>query len=335
MKLRRLALLAAVSLPLASFLLPADEVEFRPSEGTKVSRSIDITIDVVIDEAVTYMNGEEQDIGLTGEEGATLTLSIAVTDEFAAMDDGRPTDLLRTFDEISGSVEAQPDDVYKEGSLDDVEGSTVRFKWDEEEGEYIVTFEDGGGDEEILDVLAIDMDYQALLPDGAVSEDDEWEVAGRDVFSILIPGIDIGNLDEARMRGEEIPAEILDALDEFLSGVSLTCTYQGTSISDDVEVGEIAISGEISGAIDIDPSAFDDSGNLDDGEVSITMAMDVEGTLLWNLAGGHFHSFELKGDGTIDAEVLIVIPGFDMEFEMIVSVSISLEQTASATSESE
>ena len=314
-------------LPLASALLPEDEVKFGPAAGTVVTKSFQGNIEATLDEARMIGNGEEQDRGLEGDEGAVLAYSVQVKDHFEAMDGAKPTTLLRTFTEFFGSAESSDGDA-EEGSWEEIEDATIKFAWDEEEGDYEITFEDGDGDEDALQALDPDMDYRVLLPEGAVSEGDEWEVAGTEIGSILFPGIDLRRAADADMEldGEEIPEELIEALENFLDSFEVTCTYKGGD-----EAAEIAVAATVTDAIDIDPSMLGDDMEEMGGEMelSVEISAEFEGTLLWDLASGHFQSMEMTGEGTLGVQMLMSIPDFDMEFENEFLASFVMEQTAS------
>ena len=331
-RIHHVAVGGTLVLGLASFLLPFDAVAFAPKEGAKLTKTFEGHAEFALDSMRMLMNGEEQDGMMDEEPAGEANYTIIVTDTFKSMSDGRPTDLLRSIIEISGSAESSDGD-STEGSMDDLEGAVVRFAWDDDAGAYEVSYEEGDGEEEALALLTPDMDYRALLPRGDVSVDDEWEVSGAEVMRVLLPGIDIKAAAESGMEidGESIPEAAIDLLDEFLSGVTATCTYKGTSESDGVEVAEIAVKITIETALDIDPTAFSEEA-MDFGgdmEVTVNAQMELEGTLLWNMAGNHFHTFVLEGEGAFDVHTLTSIPDFDMEFEMEMSASIVLEQAAS------
>lgn len=322
-----------LALGLASFLLPRDGVRFEPAEGLKLTKTFEGHLEFELDEMTMLMNGEEQDAPMDEMPAGFADYTIIVTDTFKSVSDGRPTDLSRSFIEVSGSAESSEGD-SEEGSMEDIEGTTVRFAWDDEEGAYEVTFEEGDGEEEALALLTPDMDYRALLPRGDVSVDDEWQVSGNDILRILIPGIDIRAAAESGVEidGEEIPEAVVDLLDDFLGGITATCTYKGASEDDGTEVSEIALSVEIASSVDIDPSAFGEDMDMGGGEMEITVGlnMELEGTLLWNQAAGHFHSFLLEGEGAFEFEMLMSIPDFDMEMETAAAASILIEQASRA-----
>jgi hypothetical protein len=322
-----------LALGLASFLLPRDGVAFGPAEGLKLTKTFEGHLEFEIDEMRMLMNGEEQDSPMDENPAGTADYTIIVNDHFQAVADGRPTNLLRSFVEISGSSESSDGD-SEEGSMEELEGSTVRFAWDDDAGHYAVTFEEGDGEKDALAFLSPDMDYRVLLPQGEVAVDDEWLVPSAEILRVMLPGSDLRAAAEAgaEVAGEAIPEAAIALMDQFISGITATCTYKGLSEVDGVEVSEIALVVEISSTVDVDPTAFSDDMDMGSGDMEVTvgLTMELEGTLLWNQKAGHFHSFLLEGDGALEMHMLMSIPDFDMEMETDVAASIVIEQVASA-----
>lgn len=325
---------AALALGLVSYWLPPDGVGFSPAAATKLQKTFEGSLEFSVDSIRIMVNGEEQDNPMSGDDqNGTASWTVVITDTFEAVEDGRPTELLRRFVEVSGSAEGG-DGTSEQGSFDELEGKTVRFAWNDDEGVYDVSYEEGEGDDDALKVLIPDMDYRSLLPRGDVSKGDEWKVGGDDFLRVLLPGIDVRQAAESgvEIEGETIPEAFVELLDEFLKGVSVTCAYRGTSTADGVEVGEIAIKGEITGTTTIDPREFSRDEMDFDGEMEFEVAikLPLSGMLLWDLAGGHFHSFELDGEGTVEMHMTMSIPDFGMEFDTEIEASVVLEQRASA-----
>jgi len=322
-----------LALGLASFLLPRDGVSFSPAEDLKLTKTFEGHMEFELDDMRMIVNGEEQDPPMDEMPAGYADYTIVVTDHFKSMSDGRPTDMLRSFIELSGSVESSDGD-SEEGSMDDIEGTVVRFAWDDDESAYKVTFEEGDGDEEALALLTPDMDYRMLLPTSDVAVDDEWTVSGGDVMRILIPGIDLKAAAESGIEidGESIPEAVVGLMDSFFSGMTATCTYKGLSEVDGAEVAEIAVNIEINSTVDVDPSEFGEEMDMGGGEMNVTvgLTMALDGTLLWNQRAGHFQSFVLEGDGAVEMHMLMSIPDFDMEMENEMAASILFEQSASA-----
>jgi hypothetical protein len=322
-----------LALGLASFLVPRDGVNFAPAEGLKLTKTFEGHMEFELDSIRMIVNGEEQDTPMDEMPTGSADYTIVVRDHFKSLANGRPTDLLRSIVEISASTESSDGD-SNEGSMDDLEGDVVRFVWDEDAGAYTVTREEGEGEEEALALLTPDMDYRALLPRGDVAVDQEWTVSGPEVMRVLIPGIDLKAAAESGIEidGEKIPEAAVRLMDTFFSGITATCTYKGLSKVDTVDVAEIAVKIEIQSSVDVDPSEFGENMDMGGGnmEVVVSVTMSLEGTLLWNPRAGHFHSFVLEGDGSVEAHMTMSIPDFDMEMENEMAASITIEQKSHA-----
>ena len=181
---------------------------FAPEEETSLSKRIEIASELVLDDMTMVANGQEMDAGMLGMEmTTTATQVVAVTDRYAAVSEGRPTRLVRTFDELSSETFVSmsnammgDQDADLEG-VSDLEGLTVVFAWDDEEEEYSVSFgEDADGDEELLEGLSENLDLRDLLPPGEVSEEDSWEVEASALRNVFAPGGSVKIQPEAMVR---------------------------------------------------------------------------------------------------------------------------------------
>jgi len=322
-----------LALGLTSFLIPRDGVTFAPSVGTKLTKNFSGQVELSLDSMRMLMNGEEQDMQMDEEPGGTGSYTLVVTDHFKALEQGRPTDLTRSFVEVSGSAESNDGD-SSQGSLDELEGETVHFVWDADAGAYDVTYEDGEGEEDVLNVLVPDMDFRPLLPRGEVSDGDEWEIGGNDILKVLLPGADVRNAAASGVEigGDPIPEKALELLDKFLESSKATCTYVGTTETDGVSLAEIGVKGKVGGTTEFDPSEFGEEGMDFNAEmlVNLTINLDFEGTLLWNVKGGHFQSFTMEGQGGLDVHMTAHIAEMDMDWENEMSASMTIEQKATA-----
>ena len=161
-------LLAAPSLLVLA--APADQLSFAPDAGASVEKTLEVSLEFNLEDFFMSFAGNEVTLEMMGEEAdKTFTgdMSIAVTEQYVKSDNGRPLDLLRTFDalslEMSDGSESEEMDEFT-----DLEGRTVRFLWSEDDDAYDVTFHEEDGDEEMLDGLSDDMDLRMLLPDDEV-----------------------------------------------------------------------------------------------------------------------------------------------------------------------
>ncbi len=309
-----------VSLPclvLVPFLcaaaLLADGVAFAPAEDTTLTKRFRFEVDLEMDDLSVMVNG--QDIGemlqLEEDMAASMSIDAAVTDTYEKVGGGRPLALVRAYDELVFAYEANGES--DETHQDDVEGSQVRFTWNEDDETYDRAFVDED-EEGNLDVLHEDMDLRALLPEGEVDEGDSWEVDPERVLDVLLPGTDPVSL----LTAADIPEEgrgfaqaIAEGFGEIGEETTLVCTYRGTRDVDGVEAAIIAV--ELEGSLGIDLisalSAMELPADADIESATLELQFEGEGELLWNMAAGHLLSFELNADveiefdGSVNADV--------------------------------
>jgi hypothetical protein len=324
-----------------------DSPAFHPEEGVELTKTFETRVELNLDDLSLTADG--QDVGeMMGDIEMTLTheSSVTVSDEYRSLGEGRPAELLRTFDELesrmafSAMSQFGGDDQEVPGSSE-LEGTSVLFTWNEDEEEYEPAFEDGGGDTDLLEGLEEDMDLRALLPDGEVEEGDSWEIELRELESVFAPGGELSITPEDADEGEqEIFEEIFgdgleNALEELLDG-SCTATYKGTYEVDEIEVGEIQMALEISSTADLSEllqRIAESIGEQQDVEMpefvidlaDLSLDFEGEGVLLWNLEDGLLHSFEISGSGDIAFDLSI---GVDVEGESH-SADVSLELSGS------
>lgn len=314
MKLHRLALLASPAL--LAFVPQTAKVSFHPTEGSTLSKTFELEIDMAMDDLSVMVDGMDMGgmIPLEEDPAVNAHMTMEIKDEYIAVGSGRPTELVRTFDSMTVDYEAIPGESGSE-SADDIEGMSVRFKWNEEDSAYDVAFadEDSERDPEMLDGLGEDMDLRALLPESAdVAEGDTWEVSEDLVAGVLIPGLDMTRAMGAA-GAQDMPEEaamMFDMLSEqieaFPKSYEIACEYKGVRDMDGAQIGTIAINLEGTGEIDLSEVIMEGIAQQGGGEVDADIShadfqieLDGEGTLLWNLEAGHLHSFELSTEMTL------------------------------------
>jgi hypothetical protein len=295
-----------------------DEITFHPAEGSTVRRTVSVNGDFQLDDFNIVVDG--QDMGqMLGGFGMAIEqyTHVVVEDVFHAMGDGRPNRLERTFETIestmgmtmSGPVSQSQDTE----SSSELEGETVLFTWNEDEGDYDVAFDGGEGDPDLLDDLHEDMDVRALLPDGETAVDESWEVELTDLGGLMQPGGNLhyrpdgANLSEEDMKMfEDMFSDFGADLASELEG-SCTCTYKGQREIDGTQVAEIEVEIEIVSTLSLASLAeqiFDKIAEQSGGEMpdisldTAEMNIDVEGTgtLLWNVERGLMHSLQISAD---------------------------------------
>lgn len=332
----RLPTIAAVALlPLG---LVADRVVFAPEEGSTLTKTFDAEIQVDMDDLSVAVGGQEIDPAMLGDPEVSFLLSLhtVVTDEYGAVEDGRPSKLTRTYDEAGLEVEVSASS--SQGSEDEtttatslLEGLSVLFSWDEDEEDFVAAFAgDEEGDEELLEDLDEDMDLRFLLPDGEVSEGDSWSIDPDTLSRIVAPGGDLAYEPEDS-SGEEIPEEIADALEEVIAELfqgEATATYKGEREDDGTRIGLIEVAVEIDANADVSEiigSALsfaeeDMGGSLDLADVQVSF--EGEGVLSWDLDANRVQAFELSGDAVVAIDV-------EASSEMMGSMELSVEFSGS------
>lgn len=354
MKHLRSIAVALVCAPLVlAFHAPATKVAFTVSEGTSLKKLFTSRLDLELDEMRVLRDGQEPDGVPELEMKITTDLEVRVTDEYASVESSLPRKLRRTFDVIDvdtlmsmevnlqGQTHNQESPVHASSEL---EGETVVFAWNAETSEYDVSFAEEEGDKELLTGLFEDMDLRAFLPGREVEVDDEWEIEPRDIATVMAPGGDLTLVPEelsyamSGMSGQM--GELSDWFDENLQG-KVTCRLTEVRAEGDSRVAVIAIELKLENDVDLTEMAQEEldrvelppgSGEIDVEHMQINLRIEGEGSLLWDLEQGHFHSFEVTSDCEMkmDIGVSLELPGFgdvlhSQEFVMSGSLTFGAE----------
>ena len=302
----------AVLLPLGG----AEGLSFHPEEQSVLEKEFTIDALVELDEISITVNGDDMSDNIPVDSvGVEATVRALISDEYRKVGDGRPLELVRVFEELS--VEYDSGDDQGSESMDDLEGVSVLFQWDEEREDYDVSFtEDSeGADEDILKGLLEDMDFRALLPDGDVDEGGSWEVDTSGIVSVLFPGMRLDDL--SRLAGEEadeVPEEILDQLGSIPGGLEMSCEYAGLREEDGVTVAVVELTLEGESSLDF-ATVIAEAVELGEAEADIenaTVEFSLEGAgqLLWNLEEGHMVAYSMEAE---------------LEVELVVSASVDVQ----------
>jgi len=354
MKRSKLLLLSLAVPALVSLALPGDEVRFAPEAGTELAKTFNTTVELSLDEMRMVMNGEEQDASMLQME-MTMTNSseFAWTDTFGTTTDGHPARLARTFNALSNTTTTSQSNQFT-GSVDndvssasELEDKTVNFVWNEDESKYDASFpEDDDSDVELLDDLIEDTDLRGFLPESAVAVGDTWSIDANYLINLMGPG---GNLklvpDEADMPDGAGPSPGSDlSFSEMLGEIEgdVDCEYKGLREVDGNKFAAIAISVDVTSANDLTEMIKEKMDAIDMSEQGVEMdfqsadvelAIEGEGTLLWDLEAGHFASFDLSADmsQTMDMAMSMGTPMGDMDIEQTIEMSgtINFEFAAS------
>lgn len=350
----RLALGALAASSLLAFTLPDDALTFGPDQGSSLTKTFTSEMTFSLDDMNMTINGEappmmpEMDMEMTKED------TIVITDEYASLKDGTVTKLKRTFETIGQEIsvessmemmgETQETNPTGSGSSA-LEGTTVSFTWNDDDEEYERAFEGDGDDEDLLENLIADMDLRALLPDGEVSEGDEWDVDLITLVDILAPGGDLAI--EVEMEGSdemmggpdpEMMTNLRELLGDLLEG-EFTATYQGKRKADGLTMGVIAVSIDVESARDMSELMAE---SMDEADSPVPMELEradvefsivAEGELLWNMAAGEIHAFDVSGDASVAMDMAMSLDvGEPMEMEMSMEMSGTISQSVRVTS---
>jgi len=353
MKNTRTLLYSATVLPAALSLLaaPAGEITFSPAEGQSITRTWNAGSQFSLDDMEMSMNGQPMPMDMEMEMDMDMKMSFEVTDKFVSMMDGQPKELHRTFDVLdsggSFSVEAElmpggGEEKTIEASSE-LEGKTVAFKWNEENGEYDVEYFESEGEDELLEGLTEDMDFRALLPPGEVAEGESWDIDVKKLTTILAPGGDMGlvpELDEEEMGMmpgmQDFGRGMNDMLGDLLEGEA-NGTFKGYQEVDGTRVAVIALTISIESSNDMTEKVAEAMGKLPiEAEVEIDymdieVTIEGEGTLYWNVEAGHAHSYDLSGSmGFItDMGMTMTMGDQNMEMEQTFEMSGTFENSMS------
>jgi hypothetical protein len=301
MKTHRLPILALlISLSSASGS-SEDRLCWRVEEGAGLARSFRSSYRLASEELSSWIGGEEVPSAYLPELEVELrrSLSLEVGDRILAVAEGRPAELLRTFEALeeeemqSFRMPPQTDEQGERVGRCELVGSSVLFRWDEQAQDYRVSHPDESEDPE-LEGLVEDLGLRAWLPEEDPGPGASWEIDAELVAALQAPA------GELPMRWSGAGFEERDGEPEW-SG-ELVARY----VEHDEEQGlaRIALAGEL---ILVETRATDlEHVPVAEGDATETSTTyhRVEGTLLWDLEAGHMRSLELRCDLAVDSELV-------------------------------
>lgn len=344
-KIKRILLPAAVLPPLlvaAGWVL--EKPSYGPKTGNVVTKSYSVEGELELEDMSLEVNGQDVSQMAGQIEMAMKTqMKLTVTDTYEAMGEGRPAKLKRAFDEISSTSHVSQSNPMMGDQENDIplsselEGSTVRFTWDEEKSGYETTYAESEGDAELLVGLAEDLDLRGFLPPGDVKDGDTWQVPADAVKAALAPGGDLKLRPET--MGEMMGIDQFSQND-FIGDLEgeFTATWGGTRDG----VGVIKLKLDASSAqdltermagmqeemkknlpegvdVDLDISAFDSE-----------FAYEAEGELLWDLEAGMARSLHLSGEVRVVMDISMTM-SMSGQGEQAMEISQTLSGTQTLT----
>jgi hypothetical protein len=274
-------LLLALLLPA---IAPEDPLRCAPQEGLVLRKVFEREARLELTALEMTVDGGSHGEMPKPELSIELAESNTFLDRCAAVEDGRVTKLVRTFEKLSEErderiVEGEASEQQTASAHSDLQGETVEFTWDSGEGEYSAEFEGGEGDSKLLEGLVAELDLCAFLPQGEVEEGASWDVPASAFGSLLCPGGDLKLVAEGQLEhGAEL--ELARSLQGTIRATLRAADEQGLARID----LELELSARAERELE------DDSGSERQSN-----AYQLSGELAWNSADGHFQSIELTG----------------------------------------
>lgn len=345
----RRILVPVLAIPALVAFSPAGvQLSFAPSKGLTVTKTIEQTSEMALEEMVTVVNGNEMDQGMDMETAQTT--SFVFTDSYAEMASGQPAKLVRKFDKLSDtnvnemSHPMMGDMDEETASESELEGLTVEFRWDAEGGDYVAKFpEDEEGDEALLEGLAEDVDLRAFLPDGEVDEGESWEVEPSAMRAVLAPGGDLKL--EADGGGGMMSSGPQPSMEQILGEMEgkVTATFTGTREVEGTSMAVIKLAIEISSSNDLADFLTEQMANqempegmdfeMDVESMDMEFALEGEGELLWNMKAGILGSLSIEGDSSVTTDMAMTVNAMGQEQAMENSVTLAGSTTIEMTFE--
>lgn len=352
MQTKRLLLSVGLLVPaLLAFRLPAPRVRFAPAEASSCVKTFESKGEFTLDNMSMTMNGQELPTPLEMSMSVTSNQKIVVTDEYVSLRDGAPKKLKRRFDEIGNDTavsfkvdvagQSQSNDKTVQ-SKSDLIGKTVVFAW--EDDAYKKSFEPAEDNAALLDPLEEDMDLRVLLPQGEVKEGEEWPIDVKKLVPILVPGGNL-TLKPTESEGDDggmgpmsgMGGNMSEWLSDLLEGEA-KAKFLGERSVDGGKFAAIHVTIKIKSSKDISELVQEQlsKSKLPQVEAMHLDSMDVdldlegEGELLWDLAKGHAHSFELSGPAhmNMDMAMKLTAQGQSMNMQQIMQMSGTTNITA-------
>jgi hypothetical protein len=311
---------ALSSLGLLALVVPRPLVStlgFAPEEGSELIKTFKLSFELTLDSMEMLMNDEPSPMAPEIESASSETHQIVVRDRYVSVSEGAPTELHRTFVEMTKAVgndmemsmagQDMSADLHASGTCGLV-GKTVIFKREEGGEDYEKSFGEEGGDEELLAGLVEDMDLRALLPSGEVEEGDRWDIDLDELANILYAG---GAMAwEMESDGDDPPAGVPDPahdpdsrelLGEFEGDA--TATFEGMREVDGRSLAVVSLAVDVHSEVDaaeLYQDVLERSSQpgieIEIDSITIQYVFEGGGEMFWDMEAGHIVSLQLEGE---------------------------------------
>src|SRR5258705_6418050 len=297
------------------------------------------------------MNGQDSPAKPEMEMTITSDQKVVVTDDYVKNRDGAPKKLRRSYDELGNSVtiamkmammgQSSNKDQNLTGESE-LQGKKVVFTWDDDKSEYKKAFDPALDKDSLLKDLEEDMDLRALLPKDEVKQGDSWDVDVKALGSVLAPGGNLSILPK-EMSSDEMAMGMpgMGSMADWLRG-SLECDAKATFASvrdvDGVKMAVIKLTTKITVSKDMTEMVQEamkkaklppEAGELSIDHMDVDYKLEAEGELVWDIAGGHMHSFDMSGPSHVNMDMAMKMsPGgqkMTIEYGMELSGTTALK----------
>lgn len=289
---------------------PQQEVKlvFAPREGSSVVKQADFSIEF----RSLSIDIEGHDYGDQGLTPLGLRTSAKFTDTYVQLAEGRPLELLRKFDTLSGKWD-EPNQRQDIGGFYALSGCTVRYLASPETQALECTLKEGAAPGVRVADLVEDLDLRGFLPVEPVKEGSKWLARGKPVMDARFGATEFGF---AGISAEHEPEGSLTKF--FLrpfrelgnQQIEFTCT-----LADDDGLApsqaRIDLRQQDKFHLDITDAVNEYLSDATSFELildrfELDWTVDGKGRLLWNTADNRFEAFDFEAE--VDLDVLIEIP---------------------------
>ena len=298
-------------------LAPFTDLASRHEEGEVRTTTFSIDESSSLVDIQVLMNGELNPAGVDIQREQVSTKGGTFTDKILGIDDSDLSAFTRTYGELMGEMTRSTFDTdagenTKERTMESpLDGLTVHFN--REEGAFLASFpeDEDAGDEELLEDLPATLPFAGFLPEFSVEVDDEWEVG----IEVLWDALNL--LDGLALRDPDLDEEDSKLMDLINDNdiVEIEGEVMATLSSLEDGLATLTLAVEMIETWDL-TEAMNTVRETDEDEGMGMPEMDLfmnrkesegEGTLVWDLRGGHMVSLEI-----------------DLDFEIIQSVNMSM-----------
>jgi hypothetical protein len=264
---------------------------FAPAEGSSLQRTV--TTELKAHSTEIHVSVDGHDVPATMTAGMSITMSenqkLVMTDRYVKVAGGRPTELDRTFDELTRSTrQAQkpPGDadeqVQEKTEKSDLDGTQVHYSWKADKKAYERTFSGGDHDAELIADLREDFDARAFLPQGDSAADvkvgDSWDLDAK-AFSVMMAPDRGFHFHEDGKEEKRTDQDTTKEMEENLTGDGKV-TFEKVREEGGTRIAVLVVEAKL-----------ESKAKAEGGDMSVEMK--VEGRVLWDLGANRLDTFDV------------------------------------------